>query len=422
MVRRGGPTRAEHRLNLFPYQVTGAKFLAAGGSGLFDEPGLGKSAQALTAAVMMGAKTVRVVCPASVVGVWHREAKLWAPGVTVEAMSYERAVKTCASWSTACQLVLDEAHYLKTRTSQRSKTLLETSVIGRHGRSICLTGTPMPNHPGEMYPVLRSLAPASLSFQGRTLNWGQFVTKFCRTERTPFTDFKIVGGKNHELLTRILDPFFLRRRKADVMTDLPPLRVTVTPLTNAAAVKALRTAERDAPSDVLELVERGEIAAEFLATLRRLTGLAKVPAAVEYIRELLDGGVEKLVVFAQHRDVIRGLWEGLDSCGALAITGGMHLDTRINAVKTFQEKPYCRVFIGQLQAAGTGITLTAASRLLFVESSWVPAENEQAAMRIHRIGQKNTCEVEFLTLEGSLDERIQAVCARKLSDIVKVFG
>lgn len=421
-------------MNLFPYQVTGAKFLASGGSGLFDEPGLGKSAQALTAAVMMGAKTVRVVCPASVVGVWHREAKLWAPGVTVEAMSYERAVKTWESWIGSDVLVFDESHYLKSRSAKRSQALLSAPCLGKSTKQFALTGTPMPNHPGELFMLLRALAPAALHIStSRPLNWGQFITKFCVTQQTPFTDFKIVGGKNHELLTRILDPFFLRRRKADVMTDLPPLRVTVTPLTNAAAFKALRTAEREAPQPLttaIHLATGASLGDDFdllaqikenphVATLRRLTGLAKVPAAVEYIRELLDGGVEKLVVFAQHTEVVQQIHAAFES-ECVMITG----DTKFRslAVANFQQDPITRVFIGQLQAAGTGITLTAASRLLFVESSWVPAENEQAAMRIHRIGQKNACEVEFLTLEGSLDERIQAVCARKLSDIVKVFG
>jgi SWI/SNF-related matrix-associated actin-dependent regulator 1 of chromatin subfamily A len=120
--------------------------------------------------------------------------------------------------------------------------------------------------------------------------------------------------------------------------------------------------------------------------------------------------------------VIEKLWVGLQDFGCTALHGGTSSAARQETIDDFQNNADCRVFIGQIQAAGVGITLTASSNSVFVESSWVPAENEQAAMRIHRIGQKNACLVRFATLAGSLDEQIQRACQRKLADTRRIFG
>jgi SWI/SNF-related matrix-associated actin-dependent regulator 1 of chromatin subfamily A len=158
-----------------------------------------------------------------------------------------------------------------------------------------------------------------------------------------------------------------------------------------------------------------------VAQLRRLTGLAKVPAAIEWIKEWFEGGGGKLVVFAHHRDVLAALYNAFGDCAAM-VTGGTTADVRQAEIDEFQNSPKCKIFIGQIQAAGTGLTLTASSDVLFVESSWVPAENEQAAARIHRIGQRNACTVRFAMLAGSIDEDIQKAVVRKTSDIARLFS
>lgn len=105
----------------------------------------------------------------------------------------------------------------------------------------------------------------------------------------------------------------------------------------------------------------------------------------------------------------------------VVLTGDNSPAERQQAVDAFQNDPAVRVFIGQIQAAGTGLTLTAASDALFVESSWTPSDNQQAAMRIHRIGQRNACLVRFAMLAGSIDENIQRAVLRKTSDIQKLW-
>jgi len=106
----------------------------------------------------------------------------------------------------------------------------------------------------------------------------------------------------------------------------------------------------------------------------------------------------------------------------VTITGATHPRARVDAVKRFQEDPFIRGFFGQIQAAGTGITLTAAHDLLFVETSWVPSDNAQAAMRIHRIGQKSLCDVRYAVLPGSIDAIIARAVMRKSESIAKVLG
>ena len=158
-----------------------------------------------------------------------------------------------------------------------------------------------------------------------------------------------------------------------------------------------------------------------VAELRRITGLAKVQPVIEQLKDELAGGLKKIVLFAHHKDVITGLLDGLKDYNPVALFGGVSPSARQTAIDSFQNNPEIRIFIGQLAAAGTAITLTAASDVLFIESSWVPAENAQAAMRVHRIGQKDSVLIRFATLAGSLDEWITETVRRKTAVLSELF-
>lgn len=437
-------------MELFPYQVEGAKFLAARGRALLaDEMGLGKSAQAIAAAVKVcegkkPAGVVHVVCPASVVENWKREIKRFANSAQPMlwgVVSYNNASKEDAFDFDECDvLILDEAHYLKNHKAKRTKAIFGDrcdgagGLVSRAKHVFLLTGTPTPNHPAELWPMLRAVMPTAISpryYQGegrplggrmKPLTYWQFVQKYCRTRDNGF-GIQIVGGKNIPHLKEAIAPWVLRRKKEQVLADLPPIRFDE--LSLSAELK-LHTLQEVRQLEEIEkaLAEKGvdglrEIAPH-VAQLRRVTGTAKVPAAIEWIKEQFEGGLKKLVVFAQHRDVIEALQSAFSF--HVSITGETPASSRGHIVDTFQRSDAAKLFIGQIQAAGTGITLTAASDMLFLESSWVPAENEQAAMRIHRIGQRNACLVRFATLAGSIDEQIQRAVMRKTADIAKLFG
>lgn len=416
--------------DLFPYQVDGARFLASApskGRLLADEPGLGKTAQAIAAcdALAEGAK-VLVVCPASVKENWLREFTRFSDlphQVYVE--SYDAVARGKAGGEWFDVLILDEAHYLKNAKAKRTQ-----AIFGKGGLQetcdhvILLTGTPTPNHPAELWPALNAVMPdAILGKNGKPLPYWSFVQKYCKTRDNGF-GIEITGGKNLAELRERLAPFVLRRKKADVLKDLPPIRFTELPLSSdfkmppeiAALIPEVEAALEKDGVDGLKAI------APHVAALRRITGLAKVGPASEWIKDQLDGGMQKLVVFAHHREVLQALTvdaarQGIDYA---CITGDT--TNRQAEVDRFQNIGRCRLFFGQIQAAGTGINLTAASDLLLVEQSWVPSDNDQAAQRVHRIGQSRGCLVRYAVLAGSIDERVTRVLARKMETVSALWG
>jgi len=415
---------------LYEYQRTGAAWLAGRKHALLaDEMGLGKSAQAIAACDALGVKHIVVVCPASVVENWKREHIKFSTsrGVIVAVMSYDRMAKKL--WSDELKfdvLILDEAHYLKSHTAKRTKAIFGEKCDGvgglveRADRVILLTGTPMPNAPNELWPALRALFPEAITgTSGKPYSYFQFVSKFCKTRDNGF-GLQIVGAKNHDLLREKLQPVMLRRTKAEVLPDLPEITFDELFVEGSIGVAG---PEADRVREALEAdgVEGLKRIAPHVATLRRLTGMAKVAPVVEWVKEWLEGCDRKIVLFAHHRDVLDRLHECFWQIGA-RVVGDTSAAHRQKAIDDFQNDPNCRVFIGQNTAAGVGITLTAASDLLLVEPSWVPSDNAQIAGRIHRIGAVRGCQVRFVTLAGSIDEQISRVLARKTADLVQILG
>jgi SWI/SNF-related matrix-associated actin-dependent regulator of chromatin subfamily A-like protein 1 len=160
-------------------------------------------------------------------------------------------------------------------------------------------------------------------------------------------------------------------------------------------------------------------------TIRRLLGEAKVRGAVEAVEDYLDGCTRKALVFAHHTSVIDGMMKGLADHNPVRIDGRDNPKAREKAIETFLTDDRCRVFVGQIQAAGTTITLVGpqcdVSDVFFVESSFSPGDNVQAASRIHRIGQKNAVQVWFFTAHGTFDDRINDIVSRKARDFKVLF-
>jgi SWI/SNF-related matrix-associated actin-dependent regulator 1 of chromatin subfamily A len=160
--------------------------------------------------------------------------------------------------------------------------------------------------------------------------------------------------------------------------------------------------------------------------MRHEIGLAKVPEAVQVIAETLDNCYRKVLVFAHHQDVVAGLVHGLAAYTPVSITGATGTGERMRAIDAFLNNPACRVFVGNITAAGTTITLIGpgmeCSDVFFVESDFSPGNNVQAASRVHRIGQHDAVQVWFVTAHGTYDDRIQEIIARKARDFQQLFG
>lgn len=429
-------------MKLYPHQLTGVQWLLTHPrGGLFDDQGLGKTAQTIRAADLLHVNhpfaRMLVLSPSAVAHNWQRETARWSPNrrtqvITSSSQIVHRDADTVVvthslllKKAIADQLrgfdvtVLDEAHFFRTPSAKRTRAFfLGADAIARRSRYCwCLTGTPMPNNPSELWAMLAGIAPDRLREpNGNLLSFSRFRDRYCVTVDTHY-GLKIVGAKNVPELKQRLDGFALRRLKTEAL-DLPPVRWGVVAL-DGEEVATPETFDISEPgdNDLLAAVQRD---ASF-AAWRHASGLAKCDAAVELLKSDLESGMRKVVVFAHHLDVINRLHAGLREFNPVQLTGATPPAARQAAVDHFQNDPQVRVFIAQLTAGGVGITLTAASDVVFVEQSFVPGDNAQAADRVHRIGQTMPVLVRFLSLAGSVDEVLVEILARKTEMIQSVL-
>ena len=448
-------------MELMPYQVEGSEWMAPKTFALLaDEMGLGKTAQAIRAADIANASRVLVICPASLCDNWREEYERFSVlGLDVAVMYGKEDVGVIAgdglkiaSFSgitdhTAhflkgewCAVIVDEAHYLKTRTSKRTKAARK--IFEKAKKVWWLTGTPRPNNTSELF------VPMVLAGEWKD-NHTRFVEDFCTGYKSNF-GFVITGTKDSALprLKEMLSRFMLRRLKVDVLKELPNLYVAELPVLKGKVDEELAFPEAWISGDGTNRVLHRKLEEEYkmlsgtlpmanspqewvkalgtlqmsTSTLRKYLGLQKVKGVIKWVNAELDKGVvKKIVIFAVHRSVIELLINAFKGRGCVNIYGATPAKQRQLRVKKFQEKPKCQVFIGQITAAGVGITLTAAHSVVFVEQSFVPAENAQAAMRVHRIGQTHSVTVRFATIAGDgLEQRIQRALRVKTHDAMKV--
>jgi len=450
----------EPNLTLFPYQEIGSKFLSERGQALLaDEMGLGKTAQAIKACDLVKATRVLVICPAVARINWVKEFEMWSetkreyhvvndistpvPTNKSVVVSYDLADprRILGPFDV---MIVDEAHYLKSINTQRTRFVLGVhGLIRRAKRTWALSGTPAPNHPGELWPLLYTFGLTKSTYD-------QFIRQFCLTYETPW-GVRVRGARMESLkeLAQIMKPKTLRRKKDEVMTELPEITYSTVYVEEGPVdlsiqfsfanfyhprneehllIEEIKT-QRKALQSFLEFsgpTEAGmrglDALAPSVSSLRKYIGLQKVsPVADMVIEELTTNQYEKVVIFAVHRDVIEGLRVKLSKFGAVTLYGGTPGEKRTQNINKFQNNKKCRVFIGNIQAAGTAITLTSAHNVIFIEQDWVPGNNAQAAMRCHRIGQTKPVFVRFASLADGLDDKITKVVKRKTRELTSLF-
>lgn len=446
---------------LFPFQHEGRDWLITRLWALLaDEMGLGKSAQSICAADAINAERILILCPAIARRTWVREFKTFSSRARdfqlVESRGktqYNEKSSVICSFDLvddipATQafdlLLIDEAHYLKSIEAKRAKKILgKNGLVHRAKRVWALTGTPAPNHAGELWPILYTFGATSLSYE-------KFVGTYCETMHTARGP-RITGTKISKIpeLRRIIAKVTLRRRKDDVLKDLPPIHYTerivepgfvdidsessfvhfTFPPERRQELEELLNRERKMLEDMVDKVALGndgmrmlEALARSISTLRRYNGLQKVGPVAEIIEEeLMFNAYDKIVIFCIHRDVIEGLRVKLRRYRPVTLYGETPPDKRQENIDKFQKDPKCRVFIGNIKACGTNITLTAAHHVTFIEQEWVPGDNAQAAMRCHRIGQTKPVFVRVITLAESIDQKVAGVLKRKTRELTEVF-
>lgn len=427
------------------YQKAGIAYATQRTDTLFgDEPGLGKTIQAIGFVNYVKPTCVLVVCPSTLKANWKIEAERWLVGsgwkiyitegsgeIPKEAnfiiTNYEKLIKDSELLKSLKKvwdvLILDEAHALKNPDSKRTLAVLspdsDLCLMRRARRTLFLTGTPLLNRPREIFPIAAAICPTKFG------NWTEFADRYCNPHiRNGYWNYD--GHANlEELQQRLRSSFMVRRLKKQVLKELPPKHRQLVVLDDSklehdpALERWMKMYEDDWKKRNLELDEAKTeseyrkaarnleaftgVAFTEISEFRHKTALRKLPLCMDYIDDFLSQVKEKVIVFAHHRDVLEQLVEHFGPEQSVSLWGDTADGKRMAAVAKFQEDPKCRVFIGGLSAAGTGITLTAASTVIFIESSWVPAVVSQAEDRAHRIGQSESVHIIQLVLNNTLD-------------------
>jgi len=243
-----------------------------------------------------------------------------------------------------------------------------------------------------------------------------------------------VGSKDMARLRSKMDGFFLRRLKQNVLKDLPPVTIDSIPISltkmdgedmnrslkaHPDAIHLADAAKNMSGDDLIKFMK--EHAPE-LATYRRHTGLLKLPICLEWLKTEMAGNHNKFIVFAIHHEVIDKIVEHMAAFNPVKIDGRDNPKARDASAQAFMDDPDCKLFVGQIAAAGTALTLTAAKDVAFFETDWVPANNYQALSRAHRFTQTRGVVVRFLTLPNSIDDIISRALVRKTRELNQLFG
>jgi SNF2 family DNA or RNA helicase len=438
---------------LMPHQ---AQLIASAAAGhrtflLADEPGLGKTAQALLAAKAANAYPLLVVVPNVVKTNWAREAKLWTPnrsatvihgdGDTMDGfadivvVNYE-VLDRHAGWIGDLGfrgMVIDEAHFIKNKTSQRSRYVLQLSerIRSRVARPLlmALTGTPLINDIEDFRAIWQFLG-----WIDDSKPLGELADALEDAGLTPADQGFYAAARQC-----VIDLGIVRRRKLDVAADIPARRIADLPVElDGPAGRSIRAAERDLARrmvaryetalanrpadlgvdgidhDLVRQVARWELKDETSAqsgqnvfTMMRRIGQAKAELAADYAAQLARS-TGKVVFFAKHIDVMDAAEELFARQGVRfsSIRGDQTPKTRQANIDAFVNDPDVAVAVCSLTAAGVGLNLQVASNIVLSELSWTNAEQTQAIDRSHRIGQTEPVTAWRIIAAQTIDSRI----------------
>lgn len=411
-----------------------------------DEQGLGKTLQSIGTihgAALAGEKVFPclVICPASTKINWRREWEMWTDR---KAMVLETQHKD--SWDTFFQMgvadvfitnyeslrkffvrkmpdskrykssdilmddrvnlfksvIVDESHRCKDTKTQQAKITL--NICQGKDRVILLSGTPVVNKPIDLFPQLAIMGRLG-EFGGRN----GFLSRYCEGGR---------GASNLKELNYKLNKYcFFRREKKDVAKDLPE-KQRQTILCDITTRKEYEKAKNDFVNflkengaDDAEIAKklRGEIMVK-MGELKKLSAYGKLNEAKEFIHEVIDAG-EKLIVFVIHHAIVDQL--KAEFPGAVTVTGRDDTSEKQHSIDSFQNNPNTKLIICNIKAAGVGITLTASSRVAFIEYPWTYADCAQCEDRAHRIGQKNNVMCTYFLGQNTIDEELYAMIQEK---------
>ena len=431
---------------MFEYQREGLRHAVTHFNGrclIGDEMGLGKTLQAI--AIMKyyrgvdKMERVLIVCPAYLRHNWKQEFNKWMPflkPVLIEKgnqslegwpliISYDLAsVKADELKKLKIEMVIcDESHYLKSHKTKRTKAL--TPVVKAAKRAVFLTGTPALNRPSELYSQAHMLYPKTFP------SFRKYAVRYCNAQMSPLGFFDTSGmSNNYELKWLCRKMFMIRRTKDSVLKDLPEkVRSEIYLDVKAKDLKPLKPGMKEWKELNYNITQMEPCSDEIksasfrrkclISELFRLTSVAKTAIVCKVVNDLAESGVPFLV-FCYHKELMTRLENTLSNYSYFRIDGNTPTAKRQEMVNEFQDGQY-QVAILSLLAASTGITLTRASMVVFAEMYWTPGVMLQAEDRVHRIGQKNACDIKYLITRGTLDEYLFKKLNSKLSTLDNIL-
>jgi SWI/SNF-related matrix-associated actin-dependent regulator 1 of chromatin subfamily A len=406
---------------------------------LADDMGLGKTTSTIIAALETGSKKVLIVCPASLKINWQREIENYSdrPVFIAEGKKFstehdfviinydilknfhdsdpKKKDESLLLQSGFDLVILDEAHMISNVQAQRTKII--NSFAKKVSRVWLLTGTPMTSRPMNYYNLLNLIESPVAQ------NWKAYAIRYCQGFQ--FTAGKrkvwnVMGASNLEELRDRTSKQILRRLKEDVL-DLPDKIITPVYL-------RLKSKEyEDLMGEYYDWYDKNpdessSLTVQFtkLMKVRKVIANEKTKQTIEFVENILEQG-KKVIIFTNFTDTLQTIYQHFGK-QAVYLDGSCSNSVRQQAVDSFQNDDKTRVFVGNLKAAGVGLTLTAAEVVIMNDLSFVPAEHAQAEDRAYRYGQKSNVLVYYPLFENTIEGAIYDILNRKKQIIRTVMG
>ena len=407
---------------------------------LADDMGLGKTTSAIIASLESKARKILIVCPASLKINWEREirnysdrkvliveGRKWGSTFDFYIINYDiiknyhttdksedsddYKLLVNANFDLA---IVDEAHYISNATANRTRLL--NDVLETIPKVWLLTGTPMTSRPINYFNLLK-IVESPLA-----LNWQSYVRRYCKGYQFNVGNRKVwntSGASNLDELRERTKNLVLRRMKTDIL-DLPEKIVTPVFVELSSKMYDEELEEFTRISNDKKNDETITVTLNRLMKIRQLIAYEKIPYTCELIDKCLEQG-KKVIVFTNFTMSLDMLHEKYKKV-SVTLDGRMNKDRRQENVDKFQNDDKIKVFIGNIKAAGVGITLTSAEIVIMNDLSFVPADHSQGEDRAYRYGQKNSVLVYYPVFENTVEKIIYNILQKKKGIIDQVMG
>jgi SWI/SNF-related matrix-associated actin-dependent regulator 1 of chromatin subfamily A len=421
----------EHQKEAIQKLVENKKFILA------DDMGLGKTTSTIIAALETGAKKILIICPATLKINWKREIENYSdrPIFISEGKQFsteddfvivnydiiknfhdpKKKDDSLILMSKFDLIIIDEAHYIKNAQAQRTKLI--NDITKSVDRLWLLTGTPMTSRPIDYFNLL------SLIDSPVAKNWMAYVIRYCagfQFKVGPRKIWNVQGASNLEELRDRTVGLTLRRLKENVL-DLPDKIIT------PVYLRLKSKMYEEVMGDYYNWYEKNpeeskSLTVQFtkLTKIRQIIADEKISQTIEIAENIIEQD-KKVIIFCNFTDSLNKITEHFGKA-SVKLDGSMSKVERQFSVDQFQENDKIKVFVGNIKAAGVGITLTSAEAVIFNDLSFLPSDHAQAEDRAYRYGQKNNVLVYYPIFENTIEGIIYDILHNKKQVIATVMG